>query len=150
MHTGRILSHVEANRISVSVSAPKLPEAQFRLRFRLRSRSQGRVSVSAETELRATETGLLTSDVLVLACIKYKPGLYQHPTVGYTGEAASQRGGRVHCCTNDGQCGATPHTAAAVTRPRQSGPVPRPIETPTACMTTSPCTATTVQQSVLN
>jgi len=107
---------LEADRISVSVSAPKLPEAQFRLRFR--SRSQGR-EFRFRPKLNSgrpklAETGLLTSDVLVLACTKYKPGLYQHPTVGYTGEAARQRGGRVHCCTNDGQCGATatPHTAA--------------------------------------
>jgi len=64
------------------------------------------------------ETGLRASDVLVLACIKYKPGLYHHRAVGYTGEAASA----VDVYTVARMTVSVvppPHTAAAVTQPRQ-------------------------------
>ena len=64
------------------------------------------------------ETGLRASDVLVLACIKYKPGLYQHRAVGYTGEAASAVDVYIVARTLL-HCGATPSHSAAVTQPRQ-------------------------------
>ena len=82
-------------------------KAEFRFRPKLNS---GRPKLAG--------TGLRASDVLVLACIKYKPGLYQHRAVGYTGEAASA----VDVYTVARMTVTVmppPHTAAAVTRPRQ-------------------------------